>query len=76
MAKIDYKHIWQDWKERQMRHFVSMYANAKLSDEKELIRKCNLKRAELIEMDKYDGTNEFHNLLHDLERANVNDPKQ
>ncbi|MCE4971850.1 hypothetical protein KJB49_11290 [Staphylococcus chromogenes] len=76
MAKVDYKRIWQDWKERQMRLFVSMYANAKLSDEKELIRECNLKRAELIEMDKYDRTNEFHNLLHDLERAKVNDFKQ
>lgn len=66
MAKVDYKRIWQDWKERQMRLFVSMYANAKLSDEKELIRECNLKRTELIEMDKYDGTQEFHNILHDL----------
>ncbi|MDT0739748.1 hypothetical protein [Staphylococcus chromogenes] len=67
MAKIDYKHIWQDWKERQMRLFVSMYANAKLSDEKELIRECNLKRAELLEMDRLDGTKTFQNLLHDLE---------
>ncbi|NJI13717.1 hypothetical protein GLV87_09010, partial [Staphylococcus agnetis] len=55
MVKIDYKHIWQDWKGRQMKLFVSMYANANLSGKKELIRKCNLKRAELIEMDKYDG---------------------
>lgn len=76
MEKIDYKHIWQDWKGRQMKLFVSMYANANLSGKKELIRKCNLKRSELIEMDKLDGTNEFYNLLHDLERGNVNDPKQ
>ena len=59
-----------------MKLFVSMYANANLSGKKELIRKCNLKRAELIEMDKLDGTNEFYILLHDLERGNVNDPKQ
>ncbi|NHM92462.1 MULTISPECIES: hypothetical protein [Staphylococcus] len=69
MAKVDYKDIWQDWKERQMRHFVSMYANANLSGKKELIRKCNLKRAELIEMDKYDGTQDFQNLPHDLKRG-------
>lgn len=76
MAKVDYKRIWQDWKERQIRSFVLLHENAKIREDKYYLLERNKVAFELREMDRLDGTNEFDNLLHDLERANVNDPKQ
>lgn len=67
MAKVDYKKIWQDWKERQIRSFVLLHENAKIREDKYYLLERNKVAFELREMDRLDGTNEFHNLLHDLE---------
>lgn len=67
MAKVNYKHIWQDWKERQIRSFVLLHENAKIREDKYYLLERNKLAFELREMDRLDGTNEFHNLLHDLE---------
>lgn len=73
MAKVDYKHIWQDWKERQMRSFVLLHENAKIREDKYCLLERNKVASELREMDKLDGTNEFQNLLHDLKTFNEED---
>ncbi|WP_194745904.1 hypothetical protein [Staphylococcus chromogenes] len=70
MAKIDYKKMWHEWKDVQIEHFIKLHTNAINSKNERVIGQCNLKRAELLEMDKYDGTQEFQNLLHDLESFN------
>lgn len=67
MTKIDYKKMWHEWKDVQIEHFIKLHTNAINSKNERVIGQCNLKRAELLEMDKYDGTQEFQNLLHDLE---------
>lgn len=73
MTKIDYKKMWHEWKERQIRSFVLLHENAKIREDKYYLLERNKLAFELREMDRLDGTNEFHNLLHDLERANVNE---
>lgn len=75
MTKIDYKHIWQDWKERKIRSFILLHENVKIRKDKYYSIERNKVAYELREMDELDGTQEFQNLLHDLERANVDDPK-
>lgn len=70
MVKVDYKHIWQDWKERKIRSFILLHENAKVRKDKCYSIERNKVAYELREMDELDGTQEFQNLLHDLERVN------
>ncbi|MDT0715389.1 hypothetical protein RM629_03980 [Staphylococcus chromogenes] len=67
MTKIDYKKMWHEWKDVQIEHFIKLHTNAINSKNERVIGQCNLKRAELLEMDRLDGTKTFQNLLHDLE---------
>lgn len=81
MAKIDYKRIWQELKEECIEDYIMLqgYIRVLQSDTQRHPRiehyKSLLTNIEMTlkRMDMLDGTNEFHNLLHDLERANVNE---
>ncbi|MCD8896566.1 hypothetical protein [Mammaliicoccus sciuri] len=55
MAKVDYKNAWQTLKEEKINNYIT-YPNAE-------------KRDDLLRMDQLDGTNEFSNILHDLNRS-------
>ncbi|MCQ9300528.1 hypothetical protein NQ043_05125 [Staphylococcus hyicus] len=70
MTKVDYKRIWQDWKERKIRSFILLHENAKIRKDKYYSIERNKVAYELREMDILDGTQEFQNLLHDLESIN------
>lgn len=77
MTKVDYKRIWQELKEERIEEyimtqdFIFEYPNIEYYKIYLALLTMILKR-----MDMLDRTAEFHNLLHDLERANVNDFKQ
>ncbi|PTH38731.1 hypothetical protein [Staphylococcus agnetis] len=77
MTKVDYKRIWQELKEERIEEYIMLqefnrqYPNVGFYKNYSTTLMMILKR-----MDMLDRTAEFHNLLHDLERANVNDPKQ
>lgn len=68
MKDREYKDAWQELKERKMKGFISIAHNAlNNKNDSYMQRLANRERAELIYMDKLDGTNEFSNLLSDLE---------
>uniref|UniRef100_A0AB39C806 Terminase small subunit n=1 Tax=Staphylococcus phage Pel11 TaxID=3235046 RepID=A0AB39C806_9CAUD len=84
MTKVDYKRIWQELKEERIEEYIMLQdytrvlqsyirRHPRIERSKSLLTKTEMI---LKRMDELDGTNEFHNLLHDLERANVNDLKQ
>lgn len=58
MAKVNYEKAWQTLKEEKINNYIT-YPNAE-------------KRDNLLRMDKLDGTNEFSNLLHDMNRSGNN----
>ncbi|UXU77304.1 hypothetical protein MUA27_10535 [Mammaliicoccus sciuri] len=70
MGKVDYKNAWQTLKEEKIRKFVKLHnlIIKGYEDEGDYLRhqeQCQ----ELIEMDMRDNTNEFSNLLHDMNRS-------
>ncbi|AJC95787.1 MULTISPECIES: hypothetical protein [Staphylococcus] len=70
MVKVDFKKIWQDWKKRRISNYILVHENAKISEEMYFLIERNKLAFELREMDRLDGTNEFENLLYDLESFN------
>ncbi|PNY87122.1 hypothetical protein [Staphylococcus agnetis] len=84
MANVDYKRIWQDLKEECIEDYIMLQGYIRVLQSYIRIHprieryKSLLTKTEMIlkRMDELDGTQEFQNLLHDLERANVNDLKQ
>ncbi len=55
MAKVDYKNAWQTLKEEKISDYIT-WPNAE-------------KRDDILRMDELDATNEFSNLLHDMNRS-------
>ncbi|QMP81517.1 hypothetical protein SAP3_8 [Staphylococcus phage SAP3] len=68
MAKVDYKRIWQEFKEERIEEYVMLqefnhqYPNVEFYKIYSTTLAMILKR-----MDMLDRTAEFHNILHDLE---------
>lgn len=70
MKDREYKDAWQKLKEEKIRKFVKLHnlIIKGYEDEGDYLRyqeQCQ----ELIEMDQLDGTKEFSNLLHDMNRS-------
>lgn len=70
MKDKEYKDAWQKLKEEKIRKFVKLHnlIIKGYEDEGDYLRyqeQCQ----ELIEMDQLDGTHEFSNLLHDMNRS-------
>lgn len=55
MKDREYKDVWQTLKEEKINNYIT-YPNAE-------------KRDDLLRMDQLDGTKEFSNLLHDMNRS-------
>lgn len=71
MKNKQYKDIWKTLKERKMKGFISVAHNAlNNKNDTHLQKLANREHAELIYMDKLDGTNEFRSLLGELEGNN------
>ncbi len=70
MAKVDYKNAWQTLKEEKIRKFIKLHnlIIKGYEDEGDHLRHQE-QYQELIEMDTWDNTNEFSNLLHDMNRS-------
>ncbi|WP_419790693.1 hypothetical protein RCF73_09480 [Staphylococcus chromogenes] len=77
MVKVDYKHIWQEFKEQRIEEYVMLQRfiqkYPRIGEYKTFSK---LIAYDLKSMDKLDGTKEFNNLLHDLRRLHGDDPKQ
>ena len=69
MAKVNYEKEWHKLKEGKIRKFVKLHnlIIKGYEDEGDYLRHQE-QRQELIEMDMRDNTNEFSNILHDLNR--------
>lgn len=70
MAKVNYEKAWQKLKEEKIRKFIKLHnlIIKGYEDEGDYLRyeeQCQ----ELIEMDMRDNTNEFSNILHDVNRS-------
>lgn len=70
MVKVDYKNAWQTLKEEKIRKFVKLHnlIIKGYEDEGDYLRHQE-QYQELIEMDTWDNTKEFSNLLHDMNRS-------
>lgn len=67
MKDREYKVVWDELKDKLLREYPSVDHEAYVSNgdwERGLLSK---QRQTLLQMDKLDGTNEFSNLLSDLE---------
>ena len=69
MAKVNYEKEWHKLKEGKIRKFVKLHnlIIKGYEDEGDYLRHQE-QYQELIEMDMRDNTNEFSNILHDLNR--------
>lgn len=71
MTKVDYKRIWQEFKEQRIEEYVMLQGfiqkYPRIGEYKTFSK---LVAYDLKSMDKLDGTKEFENLLHDLESFN------
>lgn len=79
MAKVDYKNAWQTLKEKRIQEYIKLHQTCSQivipNNQYHLLAISNamVSRKDLAyilgEMDKLDGTNEFSNILHDLNRS-------
>ena len=69
MAKVNYEKEWHKLKEGKIRKFVKLHnlIIKGYEDEGDYLRHQE-QYQELIEMDMRDNTNEFSNILHDLNK--------
>lgn len=67
MAKVNYEKIWKDHKESKIKTYIKLH-----NGEQGLItwQASRDLAIELSEMDSRDGTNEFGNVLYDLQMMN------
>ncbi|WP_239700334.1 hypothetical protein [Mammaliicoccus sp. D-M17] len=67
MAKVNYEKIWKDHKERKIEKYIKLH-----NGEQGLItwQASRYLAIELSEMDSRDGTNDFENVLYDLQMMN------
>jgi len=76
MKDKDYKRAWLDFKEEKIKEYVLRHNQLKQTNVLEA-RNLSIKemmwslKYDLQRMDEMDGTNEFKNLLYDLERGEV-----
>ena len=76
MKDKDYKRAWLDFKEEKIKEYVLRHNQLKQTNVLEA-RNLSIKemmwslKYDLQRMDEIDGTNEFKNLLYDLERGEV-----
>lgn len=70
MAKVNYEKIWKEHKESKIKTYIKLH-----NGEQGLISfKAQQELAkELTEMDGRDGTNDFGNLLYDLQKMKTED---
>lgn len=68
MSKVNYEKIWKDHKESKIKTYIKLH-----NGEQGLISfKAQQELAkELTEMDGRDGTNDFGNLLYDLQKMKM-----
>lgn len=67
MKDREYKEIWQELKEEKIRYFILLHDAYKVHQLERQRIPLNVTEKTLLKMDKLDGTNEFSNLLHDME---------
>lgn len=67
MKDREYKDAWQELKEEKIRYFILLHDAYKVHQFERQRISLNVTRQTLLHMDKLDGTNEFSNLLSDLE---------
>lgn len=76
MKDKDYKRAWLDFKEEKIKEYVLRHNQLKQTNVLE-DRNLSIKemmwdlKYDLQRMDEIDGTNEFKNLLYDLEKGEV-----
>lgn len=76
MKDKDYKRAWLDFKEEKIKEYVLRHNQLKQTSVLEA-RNLSIKemmwslKYDLQRMDEMDGTNEFKNLLYDIERGEV-----
>ncbi|MBF9297217.1 hypothetical protein I3V70_03820 [Staphylococcus schleiferi] len=67
MAKVNYEKIWKDYKESKIKTYIKLHKREQglisFKAQQELAK-------ELTEMDSRDGTNDFGNVLYDLQMMN------
>ncbi|MEB8099180.1 hypothetical protein [Staphylococcus xylosus] len=67
MKDREYKDAWQELKEEKIRYFILLNDAYKVHQLERQRIPLNVTRQTLLQMDKLDNTNEFSNLLSDLE---------
>lgn len=67
MKDRDYKDAWQELKEEKIQYFILLNDAYKVHQLERQRIPLNVTRQTLLQMDKLDNTNEFINLLSDLE---------
>lgn len=66
MKDREYKEAWQTLKEKKIQEYIRLHEGIEgffAVDDMQILA------SDLIEMDKLDGTKEFSNLLHDMNRS-------
>lgn len=69
MKDRQYKAIWQELKEKLLRDYPTVVHSADVSNGEGERGEMNKHEEVLEHMDKLDGTNEFSNLLSDIEMS-------
>ncbi|MDW8551112.1 hypothetical protein AABD38_08850 [Staphylococcus nepalensis] len=67
MKDRDYKDAWQELKEEKIQYFILLNDAYKVHQLERQRIPLNVTKQTLLKMDKLDNTNEFSNLLSDLE---------
>ena len=67
MKDKEYKDAWQELKVEKIRYFILLHDAYKVHRLERQRIPLNVTRQTLLQMDKLDNTNEFSNLLSDLE---------
>ncbi|WP_436883697.1 hypothetical protein [Mammaliicoccus sciuri] len=79
MAKVNYEKVWKSLKEKRIQEYIKLHQTCNqavtpnnqihlFSIANAMVSKKDLAHI-LNEMDKLDGTHEFSNLLHDMNRS-------
>lgn len=64
---VDYQKAWKEFKEEKTQYFILLNDAYKVHQLERQRIPLNVTRQTLLQMDKLDNTNEFSNLLSDLE---------
>lgn len=67
MKDREYKDAWQKLKEEKIQYFILLHDAYKVHQLENQRAALNATRQTLLKMDKLDNTNEFNNLLSNLE---------